>query len=57
MSGSYPKDYLAWLQRLDGADLGRNVLNPDSLKLVPQVDSVRPGGVACTLKAGTDGPT
>ena len=52
MEGPYPKGHLAWLHNMDGVDLGRNFLNPDSLKLLPNDNSVRPGGVACEVKAG-----
>ena len=51
------QDQLAAIRGKDGADLGRIFLNPDSLKLVPKDDSVRPDGVACEVKAGLAGPT
>ena len=39
------------LKNMDGADLGTIVLDPTSLQEVSGGDAIRPGGVACKLKA------
>jgi uncharacterized protein len=43
----------ATLRSQDGADLGFLMIDPASLKAVPS-NAVRPGGIACQLKAGSD---
>ena len=39
------------LRNRDAADIGGLVINPDTLKLLPDKDCVRPDGVACSVKA------
>jgi len=43
------------LAKLDGADLGRITLDPESLGEPAADDSVRPGGVACRVRAWKPG--
>ena len=43
------------LRDRDAADLGVIVIDPDSLKLQPGDDHIRPGGVACSVRACNEG--
>ena len=46
----------ASLQKKDAADLtGVMMIDPDSLKLLPNDSTVRPGGVGCSVKATDNG--
>ena len=43
------------LENMDGADLGYLVLDPNSLQDAVGTDAIRPGSVACQVKAGRGG--
>ncbi len=42
------------LAQKDAADLGYIMIDPDSLKALPEVHEVRPNGVVCSVRAGND---